>query len=83
MKRKAVRVVGVMAFAFLLAGCVGSTVVEGGREGVWVREPWFGLGNPDAVAENHCRSFGRNANFTGRLGGGDSKFRPIRAYDCR
>ncbi len=72
-----------LAAAAGLAGCSGGIEKET-PDAVWIREPFLGIGDPQATADAHCRKYGKTAVYQGRLGANTNPtYVPILAYDCR
>ena len=67
----------------LLAACASGEVLDASPSGVFVKEPFVGSGDPDAVAEEHCRQYGKEAVRDGILHYSEGYFTPIYAYSCR
>lgn len=67
-----------------LQGC-GASVLDADANGIWLQEPMFHLGNPDAKAEEHCRQFGKRAVYQSTIEarGKTQYYLPIRAYNCQ
>jgi len=42
-----------------------------------------GSGGADEVAEEHCRTFDRQAVYVDTIRVADTLLRPVRVYDCR
>lgn len=75
------RFYAVFAFACLLSACSG--VEAESPDGIWVRQPFLNLGDPQATADAHCAKYGKQAVFQGRLGSTNNNvYVPIFAYNC-
>jgi hypothetical protein len=66
-----------------VAGCYS---VQGATpQGIWLKRPFIPLGDPDAIAAEHCARYGKRAELAGQLGSGapSDPYLPIIAYNCR
>lgn len=71
-----------VSVAALVAGCAG--VENETPQGIWIRQPFLGIGDPQATADAHCAKYGKRAVYQGRLGAATNPvYVPILAYDCR
>ena len=62
----------------------GASVLDADTNGIWLQESMFNVGNPDTKAEEHCRQFGKRAEYQSTLKDTGKKqyMMPIRAYKC-
>ncbi len=75
-------IAAVIAAVIAAAGC--SSVENETPNGIWIRAPFLGIGDPQATADAHCRKYGKTAVYQGRLGATTNPvYVPILAYDCR
>ncbi len=76
------RIPGVLC-CMLVAACAGGDVLDASPAGIFVKEPFIGSGDPDAIAAEHCRQHGKEAVQDGILHYAEGYFTPIYAYSCR
>jgi hypothetical protein len=79
--------------ALVVSACAGPELKSGTPNAAWVQEPLISFGNPDAVADEHCRRYGKSAVYKRDLSDPKSRqadtaqptgvFLPIRVYDCK
>ncbi|MCU0838042.1 MAG: hypothetical protein MUE49_04875 [Rhodospirillales bacterium] len=78
------RLAPLLAIAALAATAGCSSVENETPNGIWIRAPFLGIGDPQATADAHCRKYGKTAVYQGRLGATTNPvYVPILAYDCR
>jgi hypothetical protein len=78
------RTAAVLAVAVIagLSGCSG--IEKETPDAIWIKEPFLGIGDPQATADAHCAKYGKAAVYQGRLGATTNPiYVPILAYDCR
>lgn len=76
------RLACLLLVSFSLAGCGG--VERETPDAIWIRQPFLGIGDPQAAADAHCGKYGKRAVYQGRLGSTNNPvYVPILAYDCR
>jgi hypothetical protein len=88
----AVKALAGAAAVLLVSACAQPELKSGTPDAAWVQEPLISFGNPDAVADEHCRRYGKSAVYRRALGDPKSRqpnaadptgvYLPIRVYDC-